>query len=141
MMDRNALVTGRIGSMLNVPSNLGVRPQQSPGPGSLAGGEDSDEGPRVPMLGENGPSSSGGPRTMEGYYRNGGILWGFPPQQPVPQGVSIPVMGPNFLISPSLPSVRFNHINQGGAVAGGGPPLGGLPMSPHHLSPGSGPKL
>ena len=145
MMDRNALVTGRIGGILNGPANLlGVRPQQSPGPGSLAGGEDPNEAPRFPIPEENGPSSSGGPRLVEGYYGNGG-LWGFPAQQPIPPGVTMPIMGPNFLIGPPLPSVRFGHINQGGVVAGGGLSLGGLPMSPHHsyLSPtaGSGPKL
>lgn len=146
MMDRNGLVTGRIGGTLNVPSNLGVRPQQSPGPGGLAGGEDSNEGPGPAVSEVDGRSSPGGPRFTEWYCGNGGS-WGFPPQQPVPPGFTIPMVGPNFLIGPPLPGVvRFNHANQGGMViAGGGLPLGGLPMSPHHLflSPaaGSGPKL
>ena len=139
MMDRNALVTGRIGGILNGPANLGIRAQQSPGPGGLAGGEDSNEGGGVPMSEENGGSSVGGPRFIEGYYESGG-LWGFPPQQPVPPSVAIPMMGPNFLMSPPLPNVRF-----GGVVAGGGPPFGGFPTSAHYsyLSPtaGSGPKL
>jgi len=147
-MDRNALVTGRIGGMLNVPSNLGGRPQQAPGPGGMANEEDSNEdhGPRMPE--DTGPLSPGGPRFMEGYYGSGG-LWGFP-SQPLPPGVTIPMMGPNFPIGPlPHPGVRFNHVSQGGVVTGGGAlPLGGLPMGPlppHHLymSPtaGSGPKL
>jgi hypothetical protein len=145
MMDRNALVTGRIGGIFNGPPNPGVRSQQSPVPGSLAGVEDSNEGPGLPISEEIGAPSPGGPRFMDGYYWNGGLR-GFPAQQPVPPGVTIPSMGPNFLIGPPHPSVRFGHINQGGVVAGGGLiPLGGFPMSPHHsyLSPtaGSGPKL
>jgi hypothetical protein len=143
MMDRNALVTGRIGSVLNVPSNLGGRPQQSPGPGGTTNGEDSieDHGPHM--------SEESGPRFTEGHNGSGG-LWGFPSQQPLPPGVTMPMIGPSFPIGPPLhPGVRFNHINQGGMVAGGGVlPVGGLPMgplSPHHLymSPtaGSGPKL
>jgi len=143
MMDRNALITGRIGGILNVPSGLGGRPL---GPGGMANGEDlnEDHGPRMPE--ESGPSPPGGPRFMEGYYGSAG-LWGFPPQQPLPPGVGLPMMGPNFPIGPPPhPGVRFNHIGQGGGVGGGGVlPLGGLPMGPHHLymSPtvGSGPKL
>lgn len=139
MMDRNALVTGRIGG----------RPQQSPGPGGVANGEDSNEDHGFRLFEESGPSSTGGPRFMEGYYGNCG-LWGFPSQQPLPPGVTMPIMGPNFPIGPPPhPGVRFGHISQGGAVAGGGVhPMGGLPMGPlpsHHLymSPtaGSGPKL
>jgi len=140
MMDRNTLVTGRIGGVLNVPSNLGGRPQQPPGPGDMANGWDlnEDHGPRM--------SEEGGPRFMEGHYGSGG-LWGFPSQQPLPPGVAMPMMGPNFPIGPPPhPGVRFNHLGQGGVVAGGGVlPLGGLPMGPHHMymSPtaGSGPKL
>ena len=149
MMDRNALATGRIGGVLNMPSNLGSRPQQSPGPGGTANGEDSNEDHGLHMPEESGPSPPGGPRFMEGYYGSGG-LWGFPSQQPLLPGATMPVMGPNFPIGPPLhPGVRFNHVSQGGVVAGGGVlPVGGLPMgplSPHHLymSPtvGSGPKL
>lgn len=137
MMDRNALVTGRIGGMLNMPSNVGVRPQQSPGPGE----EGSNEGSGSPRSEENGLSSPGGLRSMEGYYGSGGLYRGLSLQQPIPPGVAIPMMGPNVWAGPPLAGVRFNHINQGG----GGPPLGGLPMSPYqlYLSPtaGSGPKL
>lgn len=142
-MDRNALVTGRIGGVLSMPSNLGGRPQP---PGN---GEDPSENHGLRMSEESGSSSPGGPRFMEGYYGSGG-LWGFPSQQPLPPGVTIPMMGPNFPIGPPPhPGVRFNHIGQGGGVAGGGMhPLGGLPMgplSPHHLfmppTAGSGPKL
>lgn len=145
-MDRNALVTGRIGGVLSTPSNLGGRPQQSPGPGGRAN-EEEDHGLR--MSEESGPSSLGGPRLPEGYYSGGG-LWGFPSQHSLGPGVAMSTMGPNFPIGP-LPhlGVRFNHVSQGGVVAGGGVlPMGSLPMgplSPHHLymSPtaGSGPKL
>lgn len=148
MMDRNALVTGRIGGIHNTPSNIGARPQQSPGLGTAVGGEDPNKSPGLRAPEENRPSSPGGPRFAEGCYGNGG-LWGFPLQQPVLPGVTIPMMGPNFLIGPpSHPSLRFNHIHQGGVAGGGVLPLGGSPMgvlSPHHLymSPtaGSGPKL
>ena len=143
-MDRNALVTGRIGGILNVPPNLGGRPQQ-PGSSGMVNGEDSseDQGPR--MSEESGPSLSG-PRFAEGYYGSGG-LWGFPVQQSLPPGLTAPMMGPNFM-GPPHPGVRFNHIGQGGGVAGGVLPLGGLPMgplSPHQMymatTAGSGPKL
>lgn len=149
MMDRNALATGRVGGVLNVPW-IGRRDyEQSPGQGGGANGEDSNEdhGPGIPE--ENGPSSAGGPRFMEGYFGSGGP-WGFPPQQPLPAGVTMPMMGGNFTIGPPpYPGVRFNHIGQGGVVAGGGVlPMGGLqmgPLSPHHLymppTAGSGPKL
>ena len=149
MMDRNALVTGRIGGALNGPSNLGGRPQQFPGPGGTANEEDPNEDQGLHVPEEIGPSPPGGPRFMEGYHGSGG-LWGFPSQQPLPPGAAMPMMGPNFPIGPPLhPGVRFNHINQGGVVVGGGVhPVGGLPMGPlsaHHLymSPtaGSGPKL
>lgn len=148
-MDRNALVTGRIGGALNMPPNLGGRPQQSPGLGGTATGEDSNEDQGVRMFEESGPSSPGGPRFMEGYYGSGG-LWGFPPQQQLPPGVAMPMMGSNFPIGPPPhPGVRFNHLGQGGMVTGGGMlPLGGLPMGAlpsHHLymsqTAGSGPKL
>lgn len=149
MMDRNALVTGRIGGVFNVPSNFGGRPQQPPGSSGTANGEDSngDYGPRVSE--ESGPSSSGGPRFMEGYHGGSG-LWGFSSQHSLPPGVAMPMMGPNFPIGPPPhPGARFNHMGQSGVVAGGGIlPLGGLPMGPlppHQLymSPtaGSGPKL
>jgi hypothetical protein len=93
MMDRNALVTGRIGSVLNVPSNLGGRPQQSPGPGGTTNGEDSieDHGPHM--------SEESGPRFTEGHNGSGG-LWGFPSQQPLPPGVTMPMIGPSFPIGP-----------------------------------------
>lgn len=147
MMDRNALVTGRFGGIHNAPYNIGARPQQSSGLGAAAGGEDPNEGPGLRASEDIRPPSPGGPRFAEGYYGNGG-LWGFP-LQPVPPGVTIPMMGPNVLVGPpSHPSVRLNHINQGGVAGGGVLPPGGLPMgvwSPHHLymSPtaGSGPKL
>jgi hypothetical protein len=143
MMDRNALVTGRIGGILNVPSNLGVRPQRPPGPGDGAGGEDANEDSALRTPEEDGLFSPGGPRFMEGHHTGGG-LWGFLPQQPA--GLEIPLMGPSFLMGPPLhPSARFN---QGRAAGGGVLPLGGSsmgPLSPHHLymSPtaGSGPKL
>ena len=144
-MDRNALVTGRIGGVLNTP-NFGGRPHQPPGPSGMTNGDDlnEDHGPRVSE--ESGPQSLGGLRHIEGYHSSGG-LWGFPQQPPLYPGVTIPTMGPNFPIGPPPhPGVRFNHLSQGGVVAGGGVlPLGGLPMGPHHLymSPtaGSGPKL
>lgn len=143
-MDRNALVTGRIGGTLNVPSNLGARPHPSPGLGSSVGGEDLNEGPGLRVSEENGALSPGGPRFTEGHYGNGG-LWGSPPQQHIPPSVTIPMMGLNFLTGPPLPSVRFNHISQGVVGVGGGLNLGGLPMSAHHLylsqTAGSGPKL
>ena len=145
MMDRNALVTGRIGGILNVPSYLSARPQQYPGPGGAVGGEDPNQDPALRMPEEDGFSSPGGPRFMEGHHAGGG-LWGFLPQQPA--GVGVPVMGPNYPIgSPPHPGARF-HINQGRVAGGGVLPLGGMsmgPLSPHHLymSPtaGSGPKL
>lgn len=135
-MDRNALVTGRIGSVLNMPSNLGGRPQQFPGPGGTANEEDPNEDHGLRM------SEEGGPRFMEGCYGGSG-LWGFPTQQPLPPGVvAMPMMGPNFPIGPPHPGVRFNHISQGGMVTGG-LPMG--PPPPHHLymssTAGSGPKL
>jgi len=134
MMDRNALVTGRIGGVLNVPSNLGGRPLQSPGPIGMANGEDSNEDHGLRMSEESGPRF---------VYGSGG-LWGFPPQQPLPPGVTMPMMGPNFPIGPPPhPGVRFNHLSQGGVL-----PLGGLstgPLPSHHLymssTAGSGPKL
>lgn len=145
-MDRNALVTGRIGGILNVPSHLSGRPQQPPGPGGMANSEDSseDHGPR--MLEENGLPSPGGPRLMDGYHGGGG-MWGLPSQQPVPLGVAMSMMGPSFPIGLSPhPGIRLNHLSQGGVVSGSGMlPLGGLPMGPHHLymppTAGTGPKL
>lgn len=147
MMDRNALVTGRFGGILNVPSNLGSRSEQPHERGGMANEEPSED-PEFHMSEESGPYSPGGPRYMEGYHGYSG-LWGFPSQQPIPPGVTIPMMGPNFLIGPPPhPSVRFNHIGQSGVSGGRVLPLGGVPMgqlSPHHLymSPtgGSGPKL
>ena len=140
-MDRNALVTGRIGGVLNMPSNLGGRPQQSPGLGGTVSEEDSNEEHRLRMSEESG-HSPGGPRFMEGYYGAGG-LWGFPTQQPVPAGVAMPMMGPNFPIGPPHPGVRFNHMSQSGVLPMGGLSMG--PLSPHHLymssAVGSGPKL
>lgn len=140
MMDRNALVTGRIGGVFNIPSNLGGRPQQLPGSGGMANGEDPDEdhGPRMPE--ETGPPPLGGPRFMEGYHGSGGV-WGFPSQQSFPPGVTMPMMGPNFMGPPPHPGVRFNHVGQSGVA--GGLPIGPLP--PHQLymstTAGSGPKL
>ena len=152
MMDRNALVSGRIGGVVNVPSNIGGRPQQSqqsPGSGGMANGEDSNDDHGLRMSEESEPSLPGGSRFMEGYYGSGG-MWGFPSQQPLPPGFAMPMMGPNFPIGPPLhPGVRFNHPSQSGVVGGGGVlPLGGLPtgpLPPHHLymssTAGSGPKL
>lgn len=144
MMDRNALVTGRIGAIHNSSSNFGTRPQQPPEPGGTANEKGSNEDPGLRLSDEDGLFLAGGPRFTEGYYWNGG-LWGLPSQHHIPPSM----MSPNFLIGPPPhPSVRFNHVGQGGVVAGGVHPLGGLPMGPlppHHLymSPtaGSGPKL
>jgi len=138
MMDRNTLVTGRIGGVLNMPSNLGGRPQQSSGLGGTASEEDSNEDHGLRMSEESG-HSPGGPRFMEGYYGGGG-LWGFPTQQPVPPGVAMGMMGPNFAVGPPHAGVRFS---QGGVLPMGGLAMG--PLSPHHLymssTVGSGPKL
>ena len=130
MMDRNALVTGRVGGILNVPCGLGGRCKQSAGQGGTASGEDSNEDHALGVPEENGP------RFMEGYHGGSGP-WGFPSQQP-------PVMGGNFAIGPPpYPGVRFNHVGQGGMLTMGGLQMG--PLSPHHLymppTAGSGPKL
>jgi hypothetical protein len=108
----------------------------------MADGEGSNEDhrPRIPE--EIGPSSPGGPRFMEGYQNSGG-LWGFPSQQPLPPGVTIPMMGPNFAIGPPHPGLRLNHIGQGGVLPLGGMPMGPLSLHNLYMSPtaGSGPKL
>lgn len=123
MMDRNALVTGRVGGILNVPCGPGGRCKQS----GTTSGEDSNEDHALGAAEENGP------RFMEG-YQGGSGPWGFPSQQPPVMGASFPI-GP-----PPYPGVRFNH--------GGVLPMGGLqmgPLSAHHLymppTAGSGPKL